>query len=170
MSSLPLAVSLVPCSGEDPVQETLSPSSDMRKFLLNLPLLCGSGTHGTCLVCKECTDDWCDLRLDYLEPGLRVGRKVVRKLQESISRNLLDTGKLHLILDLGNMLLHLTSCSNLIPDEQHLVAECNDLDKTTGDLFVETKGVKITKLRPFVHSSLREGSTIFDLTVYMMGP
>ncbi|PKI76707.1 RNA polymerase II C-terminal domain phosphatase-like 4 [Punica granatum] len=193
----PSAVPLVPFSGEDAVQETLLPLSNMRKIPQNLPLLHCSGpymidslcsilekasslepevgcTHplmykGTCLACKECMGDWCGLQLDYLEPGFRVGRKEVGQLRESISRNLLGTRKLHLILDLDNTLLHTISCSALIPDEQHLLAECHVPGKTTGDLFVDPKGIKITKLRPFVLSLLREASTMFDLTLYTTG-
>ncbi|XP_030521878.1 RNA polymerase II C-terminal domain phosphatase-like 4 [Rhodamnia argentea] len=101
----------------------------------------------------------------YLVEGLRLSEAEVAGYRES--RNLADTKKLCLVLDLDNTLVDSILVSHFAPEDQ-----CS-LDAgytaSNGTLFVLQELPLVTKLRPFVREFLRQAGDMFEMYVYTMG-
>lgn len=81
-------------------------------------------------------------------------------------KNLFRNKKLCLVLDLDHTLLNTTHLEHLTLDEEYLNSR---IDSSEGTLFrLNSIGI-MTKLRPFVHTFLKESSKMFELYIYTMG-
>ncbi|KAK2654468.1 hypothetical protein Ddye_014324 [Dipteronia dyeriana] len=90
-------------------------------------------------------------------------------------KNLLRHKKLYLILDLDHTLLNSTLLAHLTPEEEEYL---NNQTKSQTDSRQDASRVDLfkldfihmmTKLRPFVHTFLKEASEMFDMYIYTMG-
>lgn len=115
-------------------------------------------------------DDGSAVAFGYIHKDLRLGSKEIDRLREADLKNLLRDKKLLLILDLDHTLLNSTKLLDVSIEEQHLLREAESLQDDPERSLLKLDGMHmLTKLRPFVHSFLKEASTMFEMYVYTMG-
>lgn len=90
-----------------------------------------------------------------------------RALKSKSKSECSSTQKLHLVLDLDHTLLHSTRIENLTPLEEYLLITKTDDQSLKADVFMDSN--RITKLRPFVRTFLKEASQMFEMHIYTMG-
>ncbi|KAI3440629.1 RNA polymerase II C-terminal domain phosphatase-like [Psidium guajava] len=128
---------------------------------------CGHATvlEGSCADCGKVLGNGQGRDFGYLVEGLRLSAAEVAGYRES--RNLADTKKLCLVLDLDNTLVDSILLSHLAPGEQCLLDAVDTA--SNGTLFVLQDLPLVTKLRPFVREFLRQAGDMFEMYVYTMG-
>ncbi|XP_022761633.1 RNA polymerase II C-terminal domain phosphatase-like 4 isoform X2 [Durio zibethinus] len=123
-----------------------------------------------CILCGQRLDDESGVTFGYIHKGLRLGNDEIVRLRSTDMRNLLRHKKLYLVLDLDHTLLNSTLLMHLTPEEEYLKAQSDSLlDVSKGSLFMLDFMHMMTKLRPFVHTFLKEASEMFEMYIYTMG-
>ncbi|VVB16346.1 unnamed protein product [Arabis nemorensis] len=106
----------------------------------------------------------------YIHNSIRLNQDEISRLRDSDMITLQRQRKLCLVLDLDHTLLNTTILTNLREEEEYLKSHTHSLqDVSSGSLFMLEFMHMMTKLRPFVHSFLKEASEMFELYIYTMG-
>ncbi|XP_031473757.1 RNA polymerase II C-terminal domain phosphatase-like 4 isoform X1 [Nymphaea colorata] len=127
-----------------------------------------------CIRCGQLEDAEASVPFDYIHKDLKLGTEEVARLRNADIKNLLSRQKLYLILDLDHTLLNSTRLADISPQEEAYVTETylkRQSDASRGDtamLFRLDRMHMMTKLRPYVHTFLREASTMFEMYIYTM--
>lgn len=125
--------------------------------------------EGLCIHCGEKMDGDSGLTFGYIQKGLRLHEEEISRVRSLHTRNLLNRRKLCLVLDLDHTLLNTTSLHRLSPEEIHLKTYTDSLeDISRGRLFVLDHMQRMTKLRPFVRTFLKEASEMSEMYIYTM--
>ncbi|KAI4378932.1 hypothetical protein MLD38_016349 [Melastoma candidum] len=118
-----------------------------------------------CVLCDEFMGNNHGMAFEYVQPTLRITKSRADFIRRMRTSDMVKAGKLHLVLDLDNTLLHTVSLDKkaqaLVPGRQDLLAKGRDLFLINDEF--------LTKLRPFLKEFLKEASTMFEMTVYTMG-
>ncbi|XVF60619.1 hypothetical protein PTKIN_Ptkin08bG0062600 [Pterospermum kingtungense] len=123
-----------------------------------------------CILCGQSLDDDFGVTFGYIHKGLRLGNDEIVRLRSTDMENLLRHKKLYLVLDLDHTLLNSTLLMHLTPEEEYLKGHFDSLqDVSKGSLFMLDFMHMMTKLRPFVHTFLKEASEMFEMYIYTMG-
>ncbi|CAN6439786.1 unnamed protein product [Victoria cruziana] len=127
-----------------------------------------------CIRCGQLEDAETSVPFDYIHKDLKLGTEEVSRLRNADIKNLLSRRKLYLILDLDHTLLNSARVADVSPQEEGYVSERYFKHQTdasgadTGMLFRLDRMHMMTKLRPYVHTFLREASTMFEMYIYTM--
>ncbi|KAG7037160.1 RNA polymerase II C-terminal domain phosphatase-like 4 [Cucurbita argyrosperma subsp. argyrosperma] len=155
-------------SGEDILYGVEEHSSEV----LSKQQLCSHpGSFGNmCIICGQRLDEESGVTFGYIHKGLRLNNDEINRLRNIDMKNLLQHKKLILVLDLDHTLLNSTQLGHLAPEEEYLRNQMDSLeDVTKGSLFLLHSVHTMTKLRPFVHTFLKEASQLFEMYIYTMG-
>nr|XP_043633050.1 RNA polymerase II C-terminal domain phosphatase-like 4 [Erigeron canadensis] len=122
-----------------------------------------------CIKCGEKMENQSGVAFGYIHKDLRLANDEIARLRERDLKNLLRHKKLYLVLDLDHTLLNTTHVKTLTIKERY-IKNLNDpmQDALRGSLFKPFTHM-LTKLRPFVHTFLKEASNLFDMYIYTMG-
>ncbi|XP_038710166.1 RNA polymerase II C-terminal domain phosphatase-like 4 isoform X2 [Tripterygium wilfordii] len=120
-----------------------------------------------CIVCGQRLDSESGVTLRYIHKELRLGNDEIVRLRTTDMKNLLRHKKLYLVLDLDHTLLNSTLLLHLTAEEEYLKEQTDSLQE--GSLFKLNSMHMMTKLRPFVHTFLKEASAMFEMYIYTMG-
>ncbi|XP_038972761.1 RNA polymerase II C-terminal domain phosphatase-like 4 [Phoenix dactylifera] len=125
---------------------------------------------GLCLRCGQLAeDDGPMLSLDYITKDLKLGTRESDRLRKEDLKNLLREKKLILILDLDHTLLNSTRLADVSLEEEYLLRQADSIkDDPKRSLFKLDAMHMLTKLRPFVHTFLKEASSMFEMYIYTM--
>ncbi|CAH8280060.1 unnamed protein product [Arabidopsis lyrata] len=128
------------------------------------------GSFGNmCFVCGQKLEET-GVSFRYIHKEMRLNEDEISRLRDSDSRFLQRQRKLYLVLDLDHTLLNSTVLRDLKPEEEYLKSHTHSLqDVSGGSLFMLEFMHMMTKLRPFVHSFLKEASEMFVMYIYTMG-
>ncbi|XP_042484769.1 RNA polymerase II C-terminal domain phosphatase-like 4 [Macadamia integrifolia] len=123
-----------------------------------------------CIRCGQQEDDETAMAFGYVHKDLRLGTEEIDRLRGLDLKNLLRDKKLILVLDLDHTLLNSSLLGDLSSKEEYL-KDCTDSmqDVSNGSLFRVDSIHMLTKLRPFIHTFLKEASSMFEMYVYTMG-
>ncbi|XP_044464896.1 RNA polymerase II C-terminal domain phosphatase-like 4 isoform X3 [Mangifera indica] len=139
----------------------------------NVDICTHPGSFGEmCILCGQRLDGESGVTFGYIHKGLRLGNDEIVRLRNTDMKNLLRHRKLYLVLDLDHTLLNSTLLAHLTPAEDYLKSQADSLqvvDVSKGSLFMLTYMHMMTKLRPFVHTFLKEASQMFEMYIYTMG-
>ena len=115
-------------------------------------------------MCMDCVNE--AFRFKYIDKNLWVSPDdEISQLQMVVeSEKLLNNKKIVLVLDLDKTLLHTTKRSKYLKTPEELLQH-----KFKDSLFRVQPWAMMTKLRPFVHTFLKEASTMFELHICTMG-
>ncbi|XP_038890381.1 RNA polymerase II C-terminal domain phosphatase-like 4 isoform X1 [Benincasa hispida] len=129
------------------------------------------GSFGNmCIICGQRLDEESGVTFGYIHKGLRLNNDEINRLRNIDMKSLLLHKKLILVLDLDHTLLNSTQLGHLTPEEEYLRSQTDSLDDVTkGSLFLLNSVHTMTKLRPFVHSFLKEANQLFEMYIYTMG-
>uniref|UniRef100_A0A1J3CTK8 RNA polymerase II C-terminal domain phosphatase-like n=1 Tax=Noccaea caerulescens TaxID=107243 RepID=A0A1J3CTK8_NOCCA len=130
------------------------------------------GSYGElCFVCgRNLREEETGVSFGYMHKGMKLTEEEVARMRESDNRVLQRKRKLCLVLDLDHTLLNSTVLRDLRPEEEYLKSHTHSLqDVSGGNLFMLEFMHMMTKLRPFVHSFLKEASELFEMYIYTMG-
>ncbi|KAG5376236.1 hypothetical protein IGI04_040832 [Brassica rapa subsp. trilocularis] len=129
------------------------------------------GTFGNmCFVCGQKVEVT-GVSFGYIHKGFKLQQDEVTRLRDIDMKALQSQRKLCLVLDLDHTLLNSTVLRDLKPEEEYLKSHTHSLqgDVSGGDIFMLEFMHMMTKLRPFVHSFLKEASKMFVMYIYTMG-
>ncbi|CAL1358777.1 unnamed protein product [Linum trigynum] len=99
-----------------------------------------------------------------------IGNAEVARLRDTDTKSVLCRKKLYLVLDLDHTLLNSTLLSHMVPEEGYLNNQIDSVqDCQNGSLFRLSFMHMMTKLRPYVHTFLKEASQMFEMYIYTMG-
>ncbi|AED96984.1 unnamed protein product [Arabidopsis thaliana] len=131
------------------------------------------GSFGNmCFVCGQKLEET-GVSFRYIHKEMRLNEDEISRLRDSDSRFLQRQRKLYLVLDLDHTLLNTTILRDLKPEEEYLKSHTHSLQDgcnvSGGSLFLLEFMQMMTKLRPFVHSFLKEASEMFVMYIYTMG-
>ncbi|CAI9296738.1 unnamed protein product [Lactuca saligna] len=137
----------------------------------------GACTHpgfigGMCIKCgeKRDSDDQSGVAFGYIHKDLRLANDEIDRLRDRDMKNLLRHKKLYLVLDLDHTLLNSTRFSDITQEEGYLLNQNDPMqDALKGSLFKLPSMHMVTKLRPYVHTFLKEASKLFEMSIYTMG-
>ncbi|KAK4594549.1 hypothetical protein RGQ29_018290 [Quercus rubra] len=108
--------------------------------------------------------------ISYIHEGIRLQNHEIFRHRNADMKNPLRHKKLYLVLDLDHTLLNSTGLRAMTSKEEHLKSQTDSLqDVSKGSLFMVNSVHMMTKLRPFVHTFLKEVSEMFELYVDTMG-
>ncbi|KAK9051102.1 hypothetical protein SSX86_027728 [Deinandra increscens subsp. villosa] len=125
---------------------------------------------GMCEKCGEKMDDQSGIAFGYIHKDLRLANDEIVRLRERDLKNLFSHKKLCLVLDLDHTLLNSTRFMDITQEEGYLMNESDPMqDVLRGSLFKSNSMRMLTKLRPFVHTFLKEASKLFEMYIYTMG-
>lgn len=125
---------------------------------------------GMCMRCGQIEDDESGVAFGYIHKDLRLGSKEINRLQGADLKNLLQSKKLILILDLDHTLLNSTRLADMSPQEEYVKHEAESMRANPERSIFQLFGTHLlTKLRPFVRTFLQEASKMFEMYVYTMG-
>ncbi|CDP10217.1 unnamed protein product [Coffea canephora] len=125
---------------------------------------------GLCIRCGQKMDDESGVAFSYIHKNLRLANDEIARLRDKDLKNLLRKKKLYLVLDLDHTLLNSSRFLDLTVDEGYLKGSRDDLsDALKNSLYKLDYMHMMTKLRPFVHSFLKEASDLFEMYIYTMG-
>ncbi|KAK6127048.1 hypothetical protein DH2020_039209 [Rehmannia glutinosa] len=125
---------------------------------------------GMCMRCGQEMDDEFGVAFGYIHKKLRLASDEISRLRDKDLKNLLRDRKLYLILDLDHTLLHSAQFPDITVEEGYLHNQMDALpDNLKSSLFRVERMQMMTKLRPFVHSFLKEASNLFEMYIYTMG-
>ncbi|KAF8389203.1 hypothetical protein HHK36_025896 [Tetracentron sinense] len=100
---------------------------------------------------------------------LKLGNEEITRLRNTDLKNLLRNKKLYLVLDLDHTLLNSTRLVDISSEEEYLKSQTDSLqDVSNGSLFRLDSMHMLTKLRPFIHTFLKEASSMFEMYIYTM--
>ncbi|KAJ4959588.1 hypothetical protein NE237_026699 [Protea cynaroides] len=126
--------------------------------------------RGMCIRCGQLEEDGSAVAFGYVHKDLRLGTEEIARLRGVDLKKLLRDKKLYLVLDLDHTLLNSTRLADLSSKEEYLKDHTDSLhDVSKGSLFRLDSIHMLTKLRPFVHTFLKELSSMFEMYVYTMG-
>ncbi|PKA50637.1 RNA polymerase II C-terminal domain phosphatase-like 4 [Apostasia shenzhenica] len=125
---------------------------------------------GLCILCGQLEDDnGSAVAFGYIHKDLKLARKEISRLRGADLTTVLREKKLILILDLDHTLLNSTRLVDISMEEQYLLRQAEILQNDSQRSLVKLDGMHmLTKFRPFVHTFLKEASTIFEMYVYTM--
>ncbi|XP_078443790.1 C-terminal domain phosphatase-like 4 isoform X2 [Wolffia australiana] len=128
---------------------------------------------GLCMVCGQMEeDDGSGVPFGYIHKDLKLGSSEIDRLRGADMKNLLRRKKLILVLDLDHTLLNSTRLVDLSAEEHHLIEQALTTAQAgdgSGTLFKLDRIHMLTKLRPFIHTFLKEASELFEMYIYTMG-
>ncbi|KAE8649005.1 RNA polymerase II C-terminal domain phosphatase-like 4 isoform X1 [Cucumis sativus] len=129
------------------------------------------GSFGNmCIICGQRLDEESGVTFGYIHKELRLNNDEINRMRNKEMKELLQRKKLILVLDLDHTLLNSTELRYLTVEEEYLRSQTDSLDDVTkGSLFLLNSVHTMTKLRPFVHSFLKEASKLFEMYIYTMG-
>ncbi|XP_024991161.1 RNA polymerase II C-terminal domain phosphatase-like 4 isoform X3 [Cynara cardunculus var. scolymus] len=123
-----------------------------------------------CIRCGDKMDSQSGVAFGYIHKDLRLANDEIARLRDRDLKNLLRHKKLYLVLDLDHTLLNSTRFSDVTQEEGYLLNQDDPMqDKLRGSLFKLPFMHMVTKLRPFVHTFLKEASNLFEMYIYTMG-
>ncbi|XP_019082455.1 PREDICTED: RNA polymerase II C-terminal domain phosphatase-like 4 isoform X2 [Camelina sativa] len=128
------------------------------------------GSFGNmCFVCGQKLEET-GVSFRYIHKEMRLNQDEISRLRDSDMGFLQRQRKLYLVLDLDHTLLNSTILRDLKPQEEYSNSHTHSLqDVSGGSLFKMEFMHMMTKLRPFVHSFLKEASEMFVMYIYTMG-
>ncbi|XVF54610.1 hypothetical protein PTKIN_Ptkin05aG0195600 [Pterospermum kingtungense] len=123
-----------------------------------------------CILCgKRLDDEESGIPLSYIHKDLRLGKCEMVRLRSTDMKNLSCQKKLYLVLDLDNTLLNSTELRCLKPGEKYLKKQSSlQDDSKDSSLFMLKYMRRMTKLRPFVHTFLKEASKMYEMYIYTL--
>jgi RNA polymerase II C-terminal domain phosphatase-like 3/4 len=127
---------------------------------------------GMCIRCGEKVDDQTGVAFGYIHKDLRLANEEIARLRDKDLKSLYRHKKLYLVLDLDHTLLNSTRFMDILPEEKYLSCRAESVqgvDATRGSLFRLDAMHMMTKLRPYVHTFLKEASSLFEMYIYTMG-
>ncbi|XP_073278092.1 RNA polymerase II C-terminal domain phosphatase-like 4 isoform X1 [Primulina huaijiensis] len=125
---------------------------------------------GMCMKCGIKMDDESGVAFGYIHKNLRLANDEISRLREKDLKKLLHHKKLYLVLDLDHTLLNSTRLVDVTVEEGYLVDQRDALpDTLKRDLFRLESMQMMTKLRPFIHTFLKNASDMFEMYIYTMG-
>lgn len=125
---------------------------------------------GMCIRCGKKVEDESGVAFGYIHKNLRLADDEIARLRDKDLKNLLRHKKLYLILDLDHTLLNSTRLADISAEESYLKDQREVLpDAVRSNLFKLDWIHMMTKLRPFVHTFLKEASSLFEMYIYTMG-
>ncbi|XP_071738745.1 RNA polymerase II C-terminal domain phosphatase-like 4 [Rutidosis leptorrhynchoides] len=126
---------------------------------------------GMCLKCGEKADSQSGVAFGYIyHKDLRLADEEIYRLRENDLKNLMRHKKLIFVLDLDHTLLNSTRILDITQEEQYLMnPDDPSQDALRGGLFKLPFMHMVTKLRPFVHTFLKEASKVYEMYIYTMG-
>nr|XP_043626483.1 RNA polymerase II C-terminal domain phosphatase-like 4 [Erigeron canadensis] len=125
---------------------------------------------GMCMKCGEKIDTQSGVAFSYIHKDLRLADDEIARLRDRDLKSLFARKKLCLVLDLDHTLLNSTHLADLKQEEGHLLNSSDPIqDALRGSLFKLDYMNLMTKLRPFVHTFLKEASKLFEMYIYTMG-
>ncbi|KAA8535340.1 hypothetical protein F0562_030343 [Nyssa sinensis] len=125
---------------------------------------------GMCIQCGQKMDDASGVAFGYIHKDLRLANDEIARLRDRDLKSLLRIRKLCLVLDLDHTLLNSTRILDVTPEEEYLKNQTGSLqDVSKGSLFRLDFMHMLTKLRPFVHTFLKEANNLFEMYIYTMG-
>ncbi|XP_021747626.1 RNA polymerase II C-terminal domain phosphatase-like 4 [Chenopodium quinoa] len=120
---------------------------DKKCTLCNLPIIaCGNGLITT--------------PLSYIHPNLALTLEEVDRVRDDNLRHLLQSKKLHLVLDLDHTLIDSRLTKNVTLEEKQRLTCTKDVYNMLSCRYV--------KLRPGVREFIKQVSSMFDLSIYTM--
>ncbi|XP_016579808.2 RNA polymerase II C-terminal domain phosphatase-like 4 [Capsicum annuum] len=125
---------------------------------------------GMCIRCGQKVEDESGVAFGYIHKNLRLADDEIARLRDKDLKNLLRHKKLYLVLDLDHTLLNSTRLGDISEEELYLKDQREVLpDAVRTNLFQLDHIHMMTKLRPFVHTFLKESSSLFEMYIYTMG-
>ncbi|KAI5676179.1 hypothetical protein M9H77_07129 [Catharanthus roseus] len=125
---------------------------------------------GLCIRCGKKMDDESGVAFGYIHKNLRLANEEIARLREKDLKNLFRHKKLYLVLDLDHTLLNSSRLLDITEEEGYLRCPQENLpDALKGSLYNLHFMHMMTKLRPFVHTFLKEASKLFEMYIYTMG-
>ncbi|KAK4392798.1 RNA polymerase II C-terminal domain phosphatase-like 4 [Sesamum angolense] len=124
---------------------------------------------GMCMRCGQKMDDESGVAFGYIHKNLRLANDEIARLRDKDLKNLLRHKKLCLVLDLDHTLLNSARLPDITVEEGYLSQRDALPDALKSSLFRLDRMHMMTKLRPFVHTFLREASNLFEMYIYTMG-
>ncbi|OIT26683.1 rna polymerase ii c-terminal domain phosphatase-like 4 [Nicotiana attenuata] len=125
---------------------------------------------GMCIRCGQKVENESGVAFGYIHKNLRLADDEIARLRDKDLKNLLRHKKLYLVLDLDHTLLNSTRLADISAEELYLKDQREVLpDALRSNLFKLDWIHMMTKLRPFVHTFLKEASSLFEMYIYTMG-
>ncbi|KAL0291140.1 UNVERIFIED_CONTAM: RNA polymerase II C-terminal domain phosphatase-like 4 [Sesamum calycinum] len=124
---------------------------------------------GMCMRCGQKMDDESGVAFGYIHKNLRLANDEIARLRDKDLKNLLRHKKLCLVLDLDHTLLNSARLPDITVEEGYLSQRDALPDALKSSLFRLDRMHMMTKLRPFVHTFLKEASNLFEMYIYTMG-
>lgn len=125
---------------------------------------------GMCIKCGDKMDNQSGVAFGYIHKDLRLANDEIARLRDRDLKNLFSQKKLCLVLDLDHTLLNSTRFMDVTQEEGYLMNQNDPMqDVLRGSLFKLDSMHMLTKLRPFVHTFLKEASKLFEMYIYTMG-
>ncbi|XP_070044723.1 RNA polymerase II C-terminal domain phosphatase-like 4 isoform X2 [Nicotiana tomentosiformis] len=125
---------------------------------------------GMCIRCGQTVENESGVAFGYIHKNLRLADDEIARLRDKDLKNLLRHKKLYLVLDLDHTLLNSTRLADISAEELYLKDQREVLpDALRSNLFKLDWIHMMTKLRPFVHTFLKEASSLFEMYIYTMG-
>lgn len=125
---------------------------------------------GMCIRCGQKMDSQSGVPFGYIHKDLRLANDEVTRLRDRDLKSLLRRKKLYLVLDLDHTLLNSARFMDITVEEEYLRSQTDPLQGALqGSLFRLDSMHMFTKLRPFVHTFLKEASNRFEMYIYTMG-
>ncbi|KAL7120046.1 hypothetical protein ACP275_02G098800 [Erythranthe tilingii] len=115
-------------------------------------------------------DDESGVAFGYIHKNLRLANDEMDRLRDRDLKNMLRHRKLCLVLDLDHTLLNSARLHDITEQEGYLNGQRDALpDSLKSSLFRLDWIYMMTKLRPYVHTFLKEASKLFEMYIYTMG-
>ncbi|KAL8465076.1 hypothetical protein ACS0TY_034536 [Phlomoides rotata] len=125
---------------------------------------------GMCVKCGQKRDDVSGVAFGYIHKNFRVGPDEIARVRNIDLKNLLRHKKLYLVLDLDHTLLNSARLLDITVEEGYLNCQMDALPDTLKMSLFRLNWIQMmTKLRPFVHTFLKEASNLFEMYIYTMG-
>ncbi|EYU37264.1 hypothetical protein ABFS82_02G094600 [Erythranthe guttata] len=125
---------------------------------------------GMCMKCGQKMDDESGVAFGYIHKNLRLANDEIDRLRDRDLKNMLRHRKLCLVLDLDHTLLNSARLHDITEQEGYLNGQREALpDNLKNSLFRLDWIYMMTKLRPYVHTFLKEASKLFEMYIYTMG-
>ncbi|KAL8502525.1 hypothetical protein ACS0TY_021605 [Phlomoides rotata] len=125
---------------------------------------------GMCVKCGQKRDDVSGVAFGYIHKNFRINPDEIARIRNIDLQKLLRHKKLYLVLDLDHTLLNSARLSDITVEEGYLNGRSDALpDTLKTSLFRLNWMQMMTKLRPFVHTFLKEASNLFEMYIYTMG-
>ncbi|KAL3824623.1 hypothetical protein ACJIZ3_020652 [Penstemon smallii] len=125
---------------------------------------------GMCMRCGQKMDDESGVAFGYIHKNLRLANDEIARVRDKDLKKLLGQRKLYLVLDLDHTLLNSARLLDITVEEGYLHGQGDALpDSLKRSLYRLNWMQMMTKLRPFVHTFLKEASKMFEMYIYTMG-